>query len=269
MPVKRIQNLFEKNAGQKIMALFITAGYPEPASTASLILELEKAGADLIELGMPFSDPLADGPTIQFSSEEAIKAGTDLDSVFSMVREVRKSSDIPLVLMGYINPILHYGINRFFENASLAGVDGFILPDIPVEEASLVESHCIDNDMALIYLVAPNTSDERMRLIDQKSTGFVYCVSVTGVTGARDGQQVADSVARFIGRVKENVSKNPVLVGFGIRSHIDALMISQGLSGFVVGSALIDVIRKNYPNSDWMERAANFVSNIKFGDSNE
>ena len=247
------------------MALFVTAGYPEPESTARLILELESAGADLIELGMPFSDPLADGPTIQYSSEEAIKAGTDLNTVFSMVREIRKSSEIPLVLMGYINPILHYGVERFFENARDAGVDGFILPDIPVEEASLVETHCNHNDMALIYLVAPNTGDERMRLIDQKSKGFVYCVSVTGVTGARDGRQVADSVSRFIDRVKQNVTYNPVLVGFGIRSHEDAIAISEGLNGFVVGSALIDVIRKNYPNSDWIERAAEFVHQIKFG----
>jgi tryptophan synthase alpha chain len=265
MSVQRISDLFEKKAKERVMALFITAGYPEPAATASLILELEKSGADLIELGMPFSDPLADGPTIQYSSEEAIKAGTDLDMIFSMVREVRKSSEIPLVLMGYINPILHYGVNRFFENAAIAGVDGFILPDIPVEEAGLVDEHCERNGMALIYLVAPNTGDERMRLIDQKSQGFVYCVSVTGVTGARDGQQVADSVSRFIDRVKTNITKNPVLVGFGIRSHNDAVAISSGLNGFVVGSALIDVIRKNYPNSDWMERTSEFVHEIKFG----
>lgn len=247
------------------MTLFVTAGYPDPKSTASLILNLEKAGADIIELGMPFSDPLADGPTIQYSSERAIEAGTDLDMIFQMVRDVRKSSEIPIILMGYINPILHYGAEEFFRQAAEAGVDGFILPDVPVEESALVEQHCRDHDMALIYLVAPNTTDERMRLIDSKSEGFVYCVSVTGVTGARDGGQLADSVSKFIDRVKSNITRNPVLVGFGIRSHEDAVKVSSGLNGFVVGSALIDTIRASYPSDNWEEKACDFVHSIKYG----
>ena len=265
MSVERISSVFTKDREDPVMALFITAGYPEPSVTPDLLLALEESGADIIELGMPFSDPLADGPTIQYSSEVAIEAGTDLDKIFGMVEEVRKSSQIPIVLMGYINPILHYGIDDFFKAASKSGVDGFILPDVPVEESTLIEEYCRKYEMALIYLVAPNTSDARMKLIDSKSQGFVYCVSVTGVTGARDGDQVATSVQRFIDRVKQNVVQNPVLVGFGIKSHEDAKRISAGLNGFVVGSALIDTIRKHYPNSDWLDQTKAFVRDIKFG----
>ncbi|MCC5925448.1 MAG: tryptophan synthase subunit alpha [Bacteroidetes bacterium] len=268
MPSERIHTVFKNSKDKSVMAMFITAGYPEPVVTADLVLALEESGADIIELGMPFSDPLADGPTIQYSSEVAIEKGTDLDMIFSMVREIRQSSQIPIVLMGYINPILHYGVDEFFSKAAESGVDGFILPDVPVEETGLVEEHCTKYDMSLIHLVAPNTTDSRMKLIDSKSNGFVYCVSVTGVTGARDGDQVAQSVDKFIGRVKANITKNPVLVGFGIRTHTDAMRVSSGLSGFVVGSALIDTIRKNYPNSDWLDQVKLFVKTIKYGSQN-
>jgi tryptophan synthase alpha chain len=265
MATDRIKRVFDRQAHQKIMSLFITAGYPDLESTAELIAELEKSGADIIELGMPFSDPLADGSTIQKSSEIAIENGTDLDKIFDMVREVRKSSEIPIVLMGYINPILHYGIDQFFEHAAQVGVDGFILPDVPVEESGLISTAIRSRDMALIYLVAPNTTDARMRLIDSESEGFVYCVSVTGVTGAREGNTVADSVDTFIDRVRTNVTRNPVLVGFGIKSHNDAMKVSQKVEGFVVGSALINFIGANYPNSDWVQRAGSFVREIKSG----
>lgn len=265
MPTDRIRRVFEQKKDHKIMSLFITAGYPDLESTPSLILELERSGADIIELGMPFSDPLADGSTIQRSSEIAIENGTDMDKIFAMVREVRKSSEVPIVLMGYINPILHYGVDAFFEQATSAGVDGFILPDVPVEESGLVKEACNSRNMALIYLVAPNTTDARMRLIDTESEGFVYCVSVTGVTGAREGSTVADSVDRFIDRVRANVTRNPVLVGFGIKSHDDAMRVSAKVDGFVVGSALINFIQANYPNSDWIERTGEFVQQIKSG----
>jgi tryptophan synthase alpha chain len=265
MAKDRIERVFSEQRDTPVMALFITAGYPHPSVTPELILALEESGADIIELGMPFSDPLADGPTIQYSSEVAIQEGTDLSMIFDMVRQIRLRSEVPIVLMGYINPILHFGIDEFFNEAAASGVDGFILPDVPVEESELVESWCRKLNMALIYLVAPNTTDARMQLIDGKSEGFVYCVSVTGVTGAREGDKVADSVSRFIERVKRNVTRNPVLVGFGIKSHEDAVRVSAGLRGFVVGSALIDFIRRNYPNSDWLDQTKSFVRSIKSG----
>lgn len=265
--MSRIKNLFSqaRPEGTKVMNLFLTAGYPDQESTVELILGCEKNGADIIELGMPFSDPLADGPTIQYSSNVAIENGTDLKTIFGMVKKVREKSQIPIVLMGYINPILRYGIDQFFADAAEAGADGFILPDVPVEESDQVDALCKKHGLDLIYLVAPNTTDARMKLIDEKSSGFIYCVSVTGVTGARDGGEVALSVDKFIKRVNSHITKNPVLVGFGIKNHQDAKVISEKLDGFVVGSALINKIKDNYPNEGWQKEIFSFVHELKYG----
>lgn len=262
----RIADLFEnKAADNKIMSLFLTTGYPDIESTVDLILGLEKAGADLIELGMPFSDPLADGPTIQYSSNIAIDNGCNLHTVFDTARKVRQKSDIPLVLMGYLNPVLHFGLDKFFSEAEDAGVDGLILPDVPVEESALVVDYSKKHNIDLIYLVAPNTSDERMQMIDREASGFVYCVSVTGVTGVRSGEEVSRSVDRFMSRVNKNITRNPVMVGFGIKNHDDAVKISHNCEGFIVGSALIDNIRNNYPQKDWKQKLFDFAYHLKHG----
>ncbi len=264
--MNRIKHAFDtKKPDEKLLSLFITAGYPDLESTVELILGFEKNGADLIELGMPFSDPLADGPTIQYSSDIAISNGITMDKIFEMVRQVRKSSEIPIILMGYMNPVLRYGVPKFCKEAKAAGVDGLILPDIPVDEGGIIEQHASENELPIIYLVAPNTSDVRMKLADSKSEGFVYCVSVTGVTGARDGKEVSDSVNSFIERVRENVLNNPVMIGFGIRTHQDARRIASNADGFIVGSALIDAIRNSYPESGWKESVFSFVHSLKFG----
>jgi len=262
----RLHRLFHDRKGDsKVMSLFLTAGYPEPEATADLILGFEKNGAELIELGMPFSDPLADGPTIQYSSNKALENGITMNGIFEMVREARTQSDIPIILMGYVNPVMRYGVESFCEKASEAGVDGLIIPDIPVDESLPLQEQAAKHELAMVYLVAPNTSEERMRLIDQKSEGFVYCVSVTGVTGARDGEEVSQSVNRFIERVKKNVTRNPKMVGFGIRSHEDAMTIARDMEGFIVGSALIDVIRKHYPEKGWKDEVFAFVRSLKYG----
>lgn len=262
----RIKDLFtERDRDSKIMSLFLTAGYPDLESTVDLILGFEENGAELIELGMPYSDPLADGPTIQYSSEVAIKNGITMERIFQMIREVRKQSEIPIILMGYMNPVLRHGVEKFCESAKKAGADGLIIPDIPPEESSLIEQEARSNDLSMIYLVAPNTSDKRMQMIDQKSEGFVYCVSVTGVTGARDGEEVARSVERFIDRVNENVTENPKMIGFGIRSHEDAQRIARKAEGFIVGSALIDQIRQHYAEEGWKDEVFAFVRTLKYG----
>jgi len=262
----RIERLFkEREDNEKVMSLFITAGYPDLESTPELILGLEQNGADMIELGMPFSDPLADGPTIQYSSEVAIENGITINKIFDMVQKVREQSEIPILLMGYMNPVLQFGIENFFQKASEAGVDGVIIPDIPPEEAGIIEQPAEDHGLSVVYLVAPNTSDRRMRLIDSRSGGFVYCVSVTGVTGAREGDEVAQSVKRFIHRVKNNVTENPRMIGFGIRSHEDAQRIAAEVEGYIVGSALIDVIRNNYPEEGWKDKVFAFVHSLKYG----
>lgn len=263
---KRLEKLFVNHDDSvKIMSLFLTAGYPDLESTVDLILGFEEQGADLIELGMPFSDPLADGPTIQYSSNTAIANGISMENIFEMVAEVRKESEIPIILMGYINPVLRYGVEKFCTKAAAVGVDGLILPDIPLEESSLIQDKADKNGLPIIYLVAPNSSDKRMQLIDKQSQGFVYCVSVTGVTGARDGEEVAQSVRRFISRVNENITRNPKLVGFGIKSHEDAQKIAEEVQGFIVGSALIETIREHYPNEGWKDEVFAFVRSLKYG----
>lgn len=264
---KRIKQVFDgRDFSSKVMSLFITAGYPDPDSTVDLILGFEKNGVDMIELGMPFSDPLADGPTIQFSSNEAIRQGISIDKIFEMVREIRSRSEIPIILMGYINPVLRYGVEKFCKKASEAGVDGLIIPDIPIEESGIITREAAENQLPIIYLVAPNTPDERMREIDTRSEGFVYCVSVTGVTGARGGDEVARSVQRFINRVRKNITRNPKMVGFGIKSHKDAQRIAADMDGFIVGSALIDTIHQYYPDEGWKDQVFAFVKTLKYGD---
>lgn len=264
--MNRIQHVFDnKKPDEKLMSLFITAGYPDLESTVDLILGFEKNGADIIELGMPFSDPLADGPTIQYSSDVAIKNGITMNKIFEMVEKVRESSEIPIILMGYMNPVLRYGVNRFTRKAAEVGVDGLIIPDIPIEEEGIIKKQAAENDLDIIHLVAPNTSDERMKLADENSQGFVYCVSVTGVTGARDGDEVSKSVDRFIERVRANITLNPVMVGFGIRSHQDAQNIALNADGFIVGSALIDTIKQHYPKENWQSELMSFVHSLKFG----
>jgi tryptophan synthase alpha chain len=264
--MNRIKKKFEeKSQDDKLMSLFITAGYPDLESTVEIVLGMEEQGADMIELGMPFSDPLADGPTIQYSSDIAIKNGITIDKIFEMVVQIRKKSEIPLILMGYMNPVLRYGVERFCKNAAESGVDGLILPDIPVDEDEIIEKHAFDNDLPLIHLVAPNSTDIRMKLADSKSNGFVYCVSVTGVTGARDGKEVSDSVDKFIERVKANIVDNPVMVGFGIKSHKDAKRIASNADGFIVGSALINTIKNSYPGPNWKQDLYKLVHSLKFG----
>jgi len=264
--MNRIDKVFAKRKKEdKLLSLFITAGYPTVQDTVDLILGFEKNGADLIELGIPFSDPLADGPTIQYSSEIAINNGINIDMIFDQVKEIRTKSDIPVVLMGYMNPVLKYGVERFCKKAAEVGVDGLILPDIPADEDTIIQKEAEKYHLYLIYLVAPNTTDVRMKMIDHKSQGFVYCVSVAGVTGARDGNEVSDSVNKFINRVKKNITVNPTMIGFGIKSFEDAQLIAAKSDGYIVGSALIETIRKHFPDNNWKENTFKFVKSLKFG----
>jgi tryptophan synthase alpha chain len=263
----RIDTLFHKlEKGKKVMNLFITAGYPDLDATVDLILGFEKNGADIIELGMPFSDPLADGPTIQRSSLKAIENGVSISVIFQMVAKLREQSQIPIVLMGYVNPVIQYGVDAFCAKAAEVGVDGLIIPDLILEEAALIEDAAIANDLDFIHLVAPNSSDERMKAIDQRSNGFVYCVSVTGVTGARTAEEVSSSVDKFIDRVNLHVTKNPKLIGFGIKSYEDARKVTKKADGFIVGSALIDTIDKYYPLENWQNEVFDFVHKLKNGE---
>jgi tryptophan synthase alpha chain len=238
---------------EKALVCFLTAGFPTVGATVPLVLEIEKGGADIIELGMPFSDPLADGPVIQHSSQVALSQGITLDKILSYVKTIRQSSGIPLVLMGYLNPILAYGAEKFFNAAARSGVDGVILPELPFEESNRYKSILDSAGLANILLVTPTTPPERIVKIDRASSGFLYCVSSTGVTGSAN-KILSDS---YFGIVKNNAHKNPVLVGFGIKTPENARRIAQHADGVIVGSALIKKIAQGasiIEISNWVRR---------------
>ncbi len=180
--MNRVNKKFKELGKKKALIIYITAGYPSLSKTKELILELEKNGVDIIELGIPFSDPLADGPTIQLASERALKNHVSLKDVIALVRDVRKKTEIPLVFMTYYNPVFHFGVDRFVNEAALAGVDGVIIPDLPPEEAKALIKYSKKENFADIFLLTPTSSDERIRIISKASSGFIYYVSLTGVS---------------------------------------------------------------------------------------
>lgn len=246
-----------RSKGEKVLTLFLTAGFPTIDSTPNLVFELEKAGADLIELGMPFSDPLADGPVIQHSSEVALRNGATLQSILSDVKQIRKKSEIPIVLMGYLNPILRYGTDKFFRNARTAGVDGIILPEVPKEEVEQFREMIEHNGLSNILLVAPTSPSQRIEEIDSLSSGFLYCVSTTGITGAKSQAPAHE----YVQRVKSHAKKNPVLVGFGIATSKDARSAARYCDGVIVGSALIKRIQRCRDKrfGDWVSEFKNVL----------
>ncbi len=259
--MNRISNVFQQYALQKRTALipYITPEYPIKNVTVPLILALESAGAAMIEVGIPFSDPLADGPTIQHSSEIAIRNGATLTRVLELIAEVRTKTQIPLILMGYVNPVLHYGLDRFCTDAKAAGVDGLIIPDLPPEESEEFRSLCAQNGLSNIFLIAPTSTDERIAFIDGCSTDFTYCVSVTGVTGARNS--FGGNFDGFLSRVKKHVKK-PFVVGFGIKSKEQIAQIAPFANGVVVGSALLQRIAECTSADEVTVQAHSFITGL-------
>ena len=233
-----------KREGKKALVAFVTAGDPHLKWTPKVVLELEKAGADIVELGMPFSDPMADGPVIQKSSERALKAGATLTGIFKAVSEIRKTSEIPVLLMGYFNPILQFGVAKFFASAKRAGVDGVLLVDLPPEEGEEVRRTAKAEGVSLVYLLSPTSGKTRIDLVRRKGSGFIYYVSLTGVTGAAIRSNPA-----LQKKLKEVVAGSPlpVCVGFGIKSAEQAAAVARQADGVVVGSALVDCFAKNPP----------------------
>jgi tryptophan synthase alpha chain len=239
-----LAELHQRN--EKALVLFLTAGYPAIESAISLVPELAKAGADIIEIGMPFSDPLADGSVIQASSQQAIQNGITLKIILSQVKEIRRQTSVPIILMGYVTPILKYSAEKFFADAAAAGADGVILPEVPLEESKTYLKLTQKNNLADILLVSPTTADKRIRELDNVSTGFLYCVSTTGVTGKTS----ASDIHTYLQRVKRNAKKNSVLVGFGIRTPEDAQRIAHDADGVIIGSALIQKLAAQTPLAD-------------------
>lgn len=219
---------------------FMTAGFPGKRVFLDSIRAAVDAGAGAVEIGMPFSDPLADGPVIQYSSQVALESGVDLPEVLRLTEEIRHEIDVPIILMGYLNPLLQMGLERFARRAVDAGAAGTIIPDCPVSEAREWLSVSKTHGLANIFLIAPTTPDDRVAVIDRASTAFSYCVSVAGVTGARG--QVAQSTRQFLRRVA-GIAKRPYVVGFGISTPRHVKELRTLAHGFVVGSALVRILR--------------------------
>ena len=257
----RLQHRLEeiRRRGRKALSLFVTAGYPSIRETVPLVLGLAESGADVIELGIPFSDPVADGPTIQHSSEVALRNGVTLGKTLEFCRRIRARSDVPLVLMGYSNPIFAYGLTPFLAHCSEIGVDGTIIADLPPEESEVYVRTAEKMSLAAVFLAAPTTTPGRLARLDEISTGFLYCVSITGVTGERGG--IAGHALEFLRRARATVKKNPLLVGFGISTPEDASRIARMSDGVVIGSALIKALQNG--SGKPLDRARKFTRSLR------
>ncbi len=263
--MSRIKNTFNrlKKKNEAALIPYIMAGDPDLATTRTLILEMEKAGCDIIELGAPFSDPLADGPTIQKAAIRSLNNNTSIAQVLALVADLRKETKIPLILMTYYNLIFQYGEERFVNDAVNAGLDGLILPDLPPEEGASLAASAKKAGLDMIFLVAPTSTEERIKLVSKLSQGFVYYVSLTGVTGARAGVQ--SSVQDSLRKIKQ-VTDKPVAVGFGISSPDQAAQVAHwGADGVIVGSALVKVIEENIGSPELVQKTAAFVKALKQG----
>lgn len=239
---RRMRELFEeaRSTGRKLFIPYVTAGYPRLEDTVPILLALEEGGADIIEIGMPFTDPLADGATIQHANQIALGNGITLGRCFEMVREARdKGLRAPVVFMGYYNPLLAHGEERAIAEAKAAGADGFIVVDLPAEEAGSFLAACRRHDMSLVPLVAPTSTNERIEALAKTADSWIYCVSVTGTTGGK--QASASDLASFVARIREHTDL-PLAVGFGVTNRAQADMVRKVADAAVVGSAIIATI---------------------------
>ncbi|HKJ44002.1 MAG TPA: tryptophan synthase subunit alpha [Sunxiuqinia sp.] len=253
----RINQLFQTKK-ENILSVYFTAGYPELKDTVSIIQNLVKNGVDLIEIGMPFSDPVADGPVIQNSSTIALKNGMSIKLLFEQLANIRQTMDIPLILMGYLNPVMQFGIEKFCQKCQEVGVDGLILPDLPLsvyedEFKALFQQYGLHN----ILLITPQTSDSRIQQIDDASEGFIYMVSSSSTTGAKD--KVSDFHADYFDRVNQLNLKNPRLIGFGISNHETFRNACKYASGAIIGSAFVKALDQEVTLE---ERISGFVKSV-------
>ncbi len=251
-----------KKKGRAAFIPYVMAGDPDIETTGKIVLELEKSGADIIELGVPFSDPLADGPTIQRAAIRALKQKANLRKIFALVREIRKASEIPIILMLYYNLIHKYGEERFADDSAKAGVDGFIVPDLPPEEGKSLAEHCERRGLDLIFLLAPTSDNDRIKLVAKSGGGFIYYVSLTGVTGAR--ASIASGVDKAVKKIRR-MSGRPVCVGFGISTPEQASEMAKIADGVIVGSAIVGKIEKAAGPDEAVAKAGKFARELKEG----
>lgn len=248
------------DAGGKILSIYLTAGYPHAAATVPLLQTIIEAGADLIELGVPFSDPLADGPTIQAASQASLASGMTLSTALAQLAEFKRRHATPVVLMGYANPFMQFGWENLCREARRAGASGFIIPDMPLEESEDVYEMMLEHELSLIDLISPNTSPARVQRIDARAQAFIYAVSLTGVTGARAALPPESEL--FLLRLKELVS-SPVLAGFGVSGPETAVQLAKCCDGVIIGSAVIQRIAAAANLDGACKSAHDFVSKIR------
>lgn len=260
--MNRIEERFSelRRKGVKALIVYLTCGDPDLATTEALILEFAKRGVDMIEMGVPFSDPLADGTTIQRASERALKNKVSLKDILCLVRRLRKTVRIPLIIFSYYNPIYRYGVRRFVKDLVRSDVDGVIVPDLPAEEGRLLKVNLSMRGVDMAYLAAPTSTPERIRMIAKESKGFIYYVSRTGVTGTR--REMAEDIREKVAQIRR-VTQKPVVVGFGVSDpkHI-RLVAETAADGVVVGSAIIEVIERNLKRKDLVKRAGDFLESL-------
>ena len=256
--MNRIKELFQKK-NKNILSVYFTAGFPQLNSTMNILSSLQKNGVDMVEVGMPFSDPLADGPVIQHSSEVALKNGMNLDMLFEQTKDVRKYISMPLVLMGYLNPLLQYGMEKFLQRASENGFDALIVPDLPVGEYELYYKELFAKyNIKNIFLITPDTSKERVHKIDLLSDAFIYMVATSGTTGAKT--TVSNEQQDYFKRIASYQLKNPLLAGFGISNRDTFEKACADTNGAIIGSAFIKALEKD-KNTE--QAIKSFVHSIK------
>jgi tryptophan synthase alpha chain len=252
-----------KEQNRAALMPYFTLGFPTPELSLEIVEKLSRCGADLIELGVPFSDPLADGPTIQHSTQVALEQGMSVARCLEAAAQLRaRGVAQPLLLMGYINPILAYGIERYAAAAAEAGVDGLIVPDLPLEESAALDAACRGMDLALVYLVSPASPPERIEALAKRTSGFLYLVSLTGVTGARS--RLTSGLAEFVERVRA-AARTPLAVGFGISTPEQACLVAELADGVIIGSALISAAEADpkRAGADPAQSAGEFLSGIR------
>ncbi len=257
----RIDRRFQQvaNDGRSVLVPYLTVGFPELDMSFEIAKAALRSGADILELGIPFSDPLADGPTIQMTSYKALQNNVNLKTALQFVVDLRKHDNtFPLIFMGYYNSFFKYGLSEFLTDASNAGLDGLIIPDLPMEESEEVSKQCFEKGVYLIPLLAPTSTDDRIELACRHAGGFIYCVSVTGVTGARKG--LSGKVEDLVQRIKKFTTL-PVLVGFGVSTRSDVDTIAEFADGAVVGSAFLNRIANSEPGEE-MNEATNFLKEL-------
>jgi tryptophan synthase alpha chain len=264
IPQTRIARLFDslKRNGRKGLIAYLTAGDPTPERTPALVEALERGGADLIELGVPFSDPIADGPVIQRAAQRALAAGTTLGKVLGMAAEIRRRSDIPLLLFTYLNPVLRYGLDALARDAAACGMDGCLLTDASVEEAGQYVDAMRRHGLDTVFLAAPTSTPRRLKLVAEYSTGFVYLVSRTGVTGAR--ASISEAVSPLVAAMRA-VTDLPLAVGFGVSRPEQMAELGRQVEAVVVGSAIVDLIGRNADSASLEIQLESFARELKHG----